>query len=76
MVTKLERRGEEYENVEVEILAAAKQWARLTTLGYELDGKGERVMYSPTDARELAGHYTTIIQRASIRMLRIDTSGT
>ena len=68
-------RGVDY--VERELLDAARQYARLTKLGYYTEQRGDetvRVMLCSDDAKSMARHYEGKMQYLAVDLLRAETS--
>lgn len=75
----LERKREHIDRVERNLLEAARQWARLTKLGYMMErasnGEPCRSQMSQRDADDLAEVFLATMLREAANLLRAETSG-
>jgi hypothetical protein len=71
-VALLENRNTEIAQIEAELLEAARQWARLTSLQFYLDTRGTRCLLMANDAKDMANDvFMSNIRRLALTLLRV-----
>lgn len=73
-VRRLEARNAEVECIEREIVQAMRQYARLDSLGYDVDADGVRSLYCQSDIPMQKRRWLERAQELSMQLLRAETA--